>query len=76
MLPEISGTEIAKEARKNGIDTPIPKIQQLMAILLDNAIEHSSGEGVIEIELKKNIRRIVLSVKNPGEEIPYGEKKI
>ena len=42
---------------------------QLVSILLDNAIRHSTG-GVIDLSLKKERHNIVLSVTNNGDPIP------
>ena len=52
-------------------------MKQLMAILLDNAIKHSSKDGEIVVLLKKEKSDIMLVVKNKGEGIPKGsEEKI
>ena len=50
------------------------KIQQLMSILLDNAIKHSAPGGEIAVTLKKD-KDIVLTVTNEGEGIPKGEEE-
>ena len=50
------------------------KIQQLVSILLDNAIKHSDKNGKITVNLKKD-RDIVLSVSNTGEGIPKGDEE-
>ena len=50
------------------------KIEQLMSILLDNALKHSESPADIEVSLKKN-RDIVLTVTNRGEGIPQGEEE-
>ncbi|MBR1802596.1 MAG: HAMP domain-containing histidine kinase [Clostridia bacterium] len=53
------------------------QMKQLMAILLDNAIKHSSKDGEIVVLLKKEKSDIMLVVKNKGEGIPKGsEEKI
>lgn len=50
------------------------KIQQLVSILLDNAIKHSEKGSEINVELKKD-KDILLSVTNKGEGIPKGEEE-
>lgn len=50
------------------------KIQQLMSILLDNALKHSEKGSEIKVELKKD-KDIVLTVVNKGEGIPKGEEE-
>ena len=42
---------------------------QLVSILLDNAIRHSTG-GVIELSLRRERHNAVLTVSNDGEPIP------
>ena len=46
------------------------QIKQLMAILLDNAIQHSDKNGEIKVTLEKEKNDIILKVSNKGEEIP------
>lgn len=45
------------------------QLEQLVSILLDNAIRHSTGEE-IGISLKRKQHLAILSVTNQGEEIP------
>ncbi|MCR5161944.1 MAG: HAMP domain-containing histidine kinase [Lachnospiraceae bacterium] len=45
-------------------------LEQLVSILVDNAVSHSSGGTQINVELKREHRGVLLQVKNPGEEIP------
>ena len=45
------------------------QLQQLVSILLDNAVRHSTGRE-IEISLKKHSHTAILSVSNEGETIP------
>jgi len=45
------------------------QLEQLISILTDNAISHSTG-GVIRIELGKERRHALLRVSNDGPEIP------
>lgn len=47
----------------------ISQLQQLVSILTDNAIRHSTGSR-IEISLKKHSHSAVLTVSNPADEIP------
>lgn len=51
------------------------QIKQLVAILLDNAIKHSSSQSKIIVNLKKDKNNIVLEVKNKGKEIPKEERE-
>lgn len=50
------------------------KIQQLLSILLDNAIKHSETGKTVTVTLKKE-KNIVLTVTNEGEGIPKGEEE-
>lgn len=45
------------------------QLKQLVSILLDNAVRHSSGGGEVQIVLKKEKNHAVLTVVNNGEEI-------
>ena len=45
------------------------QMEQVVTVLLDNAIRHSSGKE-IEIKLKKHGHSAILSVSNEGKEIP------
>ncbi len=46
------------------------QLKQVIGILLDNAIKYSHKPGEVNVSLKrKNTRRILLSVSNPGEEL-------
>ncbi len=45
------------------------EIQQLIAILMDNAIKHSFKKSTIEINLEKKKNEIILSVTNKGENL-------
>jgi len=48
------------------------EIKQLIAILLDNAIKHSSSKGEVKVCLKQE-KQITLMVTNKGKEIPKEE---
>lgn len=48
------------------------RLEQLLSILLDNAVSHNTGNE-IGIELKKEYRNAVLTVTNPGEAMTAGE---
>ena len=50
------------------------QLTQLVSILLDNAIRHSSGEAV-ELSLEHKGNEAVLSVENDGEAIPPEKQK-
>lgn len=45
------------------------QIKQVVGILMDNAIKHSSKDGEIQVELKKEKNNIVFTVGNKGQEI-------
>ncbi len=49
------------------------QLTQLVSVLIDNAIRHSTGE-VIEVRLKGNGNTAVLDVMNPGDEIPVEQR--
>ena len=46
------------------------QIKQLVAILIDNAIEYTEENGDINVTLKKEKNDILLNVANKGKEIP------
>lgn len=46
------------------------RIKQLLVILLDNAIKHSTKKGKIIVNLSKVKNEVVIEVKNNGKEIP------
>lgn len=50
------------------------KIKQLLAILLDNAIQHCAAGGTVTVSLKRE-KEIALRVSNTGEGIPQGEEE-
>lgn len=50
------------------------QIKQVVGILMDNAIKHSSKDGKIKVELKKEKNNIVLTVGNKGQEIPKEQR--
>ena len=51
------------------------KIKQLLGILLDNAIKHSTDNSKIFVNLYKNKNNITLEVKNKGKEIPKEDQE-
>lgn len=51
------------------------QLEQLMSILLDNAIQHSIVGSKIRVEGRKERGSMVLSVSNEGEEIPNDQKE-
>lgn len=51
------------------------RLSQIVSILIDNAIEHSSG-GNIEVSLVKNHNKAVLTVINDGEEISEEKRNL
>ena len=51
------------------------EIKELMSILLDNAIKHSTKKGKINVELKADKNHILLKVTNKGNPIPPGEEE-
>ncbi len=51
------------------------QLKQLVSILLDNAIRHSSNGNEIVLQLKKEKTQVHLSVVNDGEEIPAEQRK-
>jgi len=51
------------------------QLGQLTSILVDNAIEHSSG-GDVEVRLTRNRGKAELKVINSGEEIPADKQKM
>lgn len=51
------------------------QIKQLVSILLDNAIKHSTKNGQIIVELEKEKNAIILEIKNKGKAIPKGDEE-
>ncbi|MCR4901626.1 MAG: HAMP domain-containing histidine kinase [Butyrivibrio sp.] len=51
------------------------QMEQLSAILIDNAISHAKGKGNIEVELKKEGGNIIFKVSNPGNPISDKDAK-
>lgn len=51
------------------------QLKQLVSILLDNAVRHSSRGTEVSISLKKEKTHVFLSVANSGEEIPPEQRK-
>lgn len=51
------------------------QINQLIGILMDNAIKHSFLNGEIKVNLKKIKNSIILTVVNKGNEIPKNEQE-
>lgn len=51
------------------------QLSQLVSILIDNAIEHSTG-GDIEVKLSKIHNKAVLTVINNGDEIPQEKRAL
>ena len=51
------------------------QIKQLVGILIDNAIKHSSIKGEIKVKLKKEKGNIVLTVTNKGEKIAKEDRE-
>lgn len=51
------------------------QIQQVAAILIDNALNHTDEHGTITISMKKTTHHIILTVSNTGGEIPESERE-
>lgn len=51
------------------------QLKQLVSVLLDNAVRHSSGGNEVEINLSKEHGFAKLSVINSGEEIPKEQRQ-
>ena len=69
---EIDYNKVEDEIIVNGNGS---QLSQLVSILIDNAIEHSTG-GDIEIKLAKNHNKAILTVKNDGEPIPEEKREL
>lgn len=48
----------------------VEQLQQVIMILLDNALKYTAAKGTVNLTLKRNYNTIVLSVTNTGEGIP------
>ena len=51
------------------------QLKQLVAILLDNAIEHSADKTDVRVSLQEQKNRVVLAVANKGIEIPMDQRE-
>lgn len=69
---EIDYDRVEDEINVNGNSS---QLSQLVSILVDNAIEHSTG-GNIEVILNKNHNKATLTVINNGEEIPEDKRAL
>ncbi|MGN0155418.1 MAG: sensor histidine kinase, partial [Lachnospiraceae bacterium] len=50
------------------------QIQQVITILIDNALNHTNEHGNISISMSKTTHHIVITVSNTGDEIPEAER--
>ena len=50
-------------------------ITHILSTLIDNAIKHTEEKKKVIVELRKNKDKIVIDVKNKGEEIPVSERE-
>lgn len=50
-------------------------IKHILSTLIDNAIKHTSVDGEVIVNLKKDKNEIALIVKNKGEQIPEEERQ-
>lgn len=69
---EINYDEVEDEVFVNGSS---PQLSQLVSILIDNAIEHSTG-GDVSVSLKHTRGKAELKVVNNGEKIPEEKRKL
>ena len=51
------------------------QIEQVVVILLDNAMQHCTPHGTIQVRLAKGREGIKLAVTNPGDPIPAGQEE-
>ncbi len=65
-------SDIAEGIHISGDQT---RITQLVSVLLDNALRHSTGD-IIDIALKPQGNMAVLDVSNEGDEIPPDKKEL
>ena len=50
-------------------------ITHILSTLIDNGIKHTEEKKKVIVELKKNKDKIIINVKNKGEEIPVSERE-
>lgn len=65
-------SEISENVCVSGNST---QLKQLVSILIDNAVRHSSRGNEVRITLRKENGHALLSVMNDGEEIPPEQQK-
>ena len=51
------------------------QLEKLISILLDNALNHASKNGKIQVVLASEKNTITISVSNPGKEIPEEDRE-
>lgn len=68
----VLNSRIAGDLRVVGNST---QLKQIVSILLDNAIRHSTNQGEISLSLTKEHNLAALSVINRGDEIPLEQRE-
>ncbi len=59
-LPEINGDRV--------------QLERVLDNLLDNAIRHTPGKGLIRLQARRHGERVIISVEDNGEGIAYGQQ--
>ncbi len=80
-------TRFASSAQEKGIELlvevqgPLPRLQadqaqleRVLDNLIDNALRHTSHDGLIRLQARRHGERMIISVEDNGEGIAYGQQ--
>ncbi|MGF6327873.1 NtrC-family two-component system sensor histidine kinase KinB [Pseudomonas sp. BS3782 TE3695] len=80
-------TRFARSAQEKGIELlvevqgPLPRLQadqaqleRVLDNLIDNALRHTSHDGLIRLQARRHGERMIISVEDNGEGIAYGQQ--
>lgn len=51
-----------------------PQLERVLDNLIDNALRHTGAEGQIRLQARRHGERVIISVEDNGEGIPYGQQ--
>ena len=51
-----------------------PQLDRVLDNLLDNALRHTGADGQIRLQARRHGERVIISVEDNGEGIPYGQQ--
>lgn len=56
------------------VHADMAQLDRVLDNLLDNAIRHTPEAGVIRLQARRHAERVIISVEDSGEGIPYGQQ--